>query len=124
DGLACDGRPSARATDAICAFPTCSFTDFVRPTRGACMMNVLGQPYCPVCREAVVRALYRSVGDDLIVDADPPVGSDVRVEDGATRAFHVETVGPDAGLTYTWRHAGKVVHEGPDLVVGGDTPVC
>ena len=40
-------------------FPECSYTDYYRPTNDACRMMQLGVPFCVVCRESLVRTIYR-----------------------------------------------------------------
>lgn len=122
-GLTCDGRPQAEDADAVCAFPVCSFDDWVRPTQGGCLMHALQDRYCPVCREAIVRALWRAT-DGAGPTATPPPGTRVRVAEGESVAFSVDArVGSDA-LDVVWSSDGRVVGEGPSFTLTRGAGVC
>lgn len=98
----------------IGTYPTCSFTNWVRPTPGACMMNALQPEYCPVCREHIVRQLYRHLGNAFTTSVSPPEGERVRLREGESQTFTAVAIEPPDGLTWTWELDGEVVAEGVD----------
>ncbi|MCB9682704.1 MAG: hypothetical protein H6733_14660 [Alphaproteobacteria bacterium] len=121
---ACDGRDGAVSADMVCAYPTCSFSNWVRPTAGSCMMYALQDGYCPVCQEDVIKALYKALDGHVVTSADPEVGSKVVVDEGQEQLFTVDVAGPADGLQWTWTNKGKTVGTGPDFVLDGDQKVC
>ncbi len=44
-------------TPDIGTFPGCSYGNYYRPTDNYCMMNILKDFYCPVCREGITRTI-------------------------------------------------------------------
>ncbi len=119
----CDGREGGNERDAICAYPTCSFTDWVRPTKSACMMNALQDAYCPVCREAIVQGLWAEVGGPLL-SASPAPDTTVRLDAQAQQAFHVEHLVPSGQAEVVWTLGGEVLGTGPDLTILGSDQQC
>lgn len=91
-----------RDGDAIDAYAACSYTNAWRPTRTSCLMNTLQYGYCPVCREQAVRAIYRQIGSDLIVSADPPEGEPVRLRKGEHQDFAIELLDTPGHLVTLW----------------------
>lgn len=122
-GLRCDGRPEARGAGAVCAFPVCSFEDWVRPTQGGCMMHALQDAYCPVCREAVVRALWRAT-DGAGPTAIPAPGSPVEVAAGETVVLTVDDGIGSEGLEVVWSSGGREVGTGPSFALTREADVC
>jgi hypothetical protein len=120
-GLRCDGRDTARG--GVCAFPVCSFEDWVRPTQGGCMMHTLQDRYCPVCREAVVRALWRAM-DGEGPTATPPPGTRITVEAGGTQTVAVDADLGSDGLDVVWSSGGRELGEGPTFEVTHGGGVC
>lgn len=120
----CDGRDGANQANFVCAYPACSFNDWVRPTFNGCMMNQLQDGYCPVCREAIVKAVYQGLGGAMIGSADPPADEPLRLEEGDEVLFTVDAVGPQDGLSWTWRHGDTVLATGPDFTLSADDKVC
>ncbi|MCB9791805.1 MAG: hypothetical protein H6741_03675 [Alphaproteobacteria bacterium] len=57
----------------VSAFRPCTYENLYRPTDAACMMNVLQDDYCPVCREQVVLGIYGRL-PALIQGAEPAPG--------------------------------------------------
>ncbi len=122
-GVDCDGRAGGNKHDAICAYPTCSFTDWVRPTKSACMMNALQDAYCPVCREAIVQGLWAEVGGPLL-SATPAPDATVKLDTQAQQAFHVEHLVPGGRAEVVWTLGGQVLGTGPDLTILGSDQQC
>ncbi len=42
-------------TQGVGMFDGCSYNNYFRPTYNGCMMNILKDTYCPICREAIVK---------------------------------------------------------------------
>jgi hypothetical protein len=83
------------------------------------MMRTLQAGYCPVCREQVVKALYREAPEARVSSVSPPSGK-VDVPREGLITFEVE---PEASfgvpLDVTWKDAeGNVLGEGTSLQVG------
>ena len=57
--------------DRPCAWPVCSFTNWVRPTRSSCAMHTLQDHFCPVCQQAILTEMVRELGGVQISDASP-----------------------------------------------------
>jgi hypothetical protein len=94
-------------------YPGCSFTNWVRPTAGSCMMMTLQSRYCPVCREHLVRSMYAAVGGP-IEDVTPSLDEKVVLRSGQTQTFSAVTIAPRAGLEWEWVLDGEVVSTDPD----------
>jgi hypothetical protein len=90
------------------AFQGCSFSDWIRPTAGSCMMNVLRDDYCPICREHIVKEIYEQVKGGIVANASPEVGETIRLKAGESTTVSVETIGPGDGVV-TWFLDGEVV---------------
>lgn len=83
------------------AFPGCTYTNRVRSTLSSCMMLTLQDRFCPICREQIVRAMYREVGGP-IETTDPPSSEVVRLRAGESRVFQATTLEPKTGLEWEW----------------------
>ncbi len=94
----------------------CSFQSWVRPTPGSCMMNVLQDDYCPVCREHIVRSIYEKLQGGMVVSSSPEVGERVVIGEGEEVTFSVESLGPETGLEYSWTLGDDVIAEGTTAV--------
>ncbi|MEO8671604.1 MAG: M64 family metallopeptidase [Tahibacter sp.] len=76
-----------------------------RPVDNQCLMRFLGQPFCPVCREAYLRKLYKggfgapSSGIDLIEPGSesPPSATVVNYAAGSNRVFQATLLAPSIG---------------------------
>lgn len=113
----------------IGAYPVCSFTNWYKPSRNACLMETLfafdpeqGErvptEYCPVCREAVVRILYSRLGGELLSTVSPEPGSRLREAKGETIAFDLETPLPPESLVWEWSLDGEILAEDdPDFTL-------
>jgi len=91
-------------------------TGWYRP-RFDCKMRTLGMPFCEVCREQIVRAIYDKVRpwDDV-----RPAGELLHANAGHTLRFEVDLVEPVSGaLAVTWLTNGVPVagSSGPVLVL-------
>jgi hypothetical protein len=77
-----------------------------RPVESACKMKNLGQPFCPVCSEGLVRAFWNLPNTHLIDDAAPP--SNVQASACAATTFSVTTptLTPST-LTFAWTLDGQ-----------------
>jgi len=102
--------------DGVDAYETCSYTNLWRPTENGCLMRTLQDGYCPVCREAAVRALYTRV-PSLVVAVDPPVDTPVDARGSLDPEISVETVVPADQLTFVWTLNGAPIpgETGPTL---------
>lgn len=120
-GVDCDGRDGAQRPGAICAYPVCSFTDWVRPSQGACMMHTLQDHYCPACTEAIIESLWEATGGALDA-ALPEPGTPVRLEAGESETFSVQTLLPD--LEVVWTLGDRVLGTGNELVLDGSSDLC
>lgn len=105
-------------TGGVSAFTECSFSDAVRPTHDDCMMRTLQDGYCPVCREAVVKALYRQAPAELANFSPDPGALSLGEGDTVTlRADPAASFGVDWSIT--WKDAeGNVLGTGPSLDLG------
>lgn len=100
------------------AYPVCSYTNLVRPTDNACMMNTLQDRYCPVCREQAVLAIYSHI-PRIISLTDPPEGTIDGVE-GTPLRFSATVLGPDDGsLSLAWTLGEELVGEGTSVELPG-----
>jgi hypothetical protein len=97
----------------IGVYPTCSFTNWVRPTPGNCMMNSLQRGWCPVCREHMVKQMYRRLGHNFTTSADPPPDRSVRIREGESVTFTVEALAPSTGLSWEWSMDGELLSTDP-----------
>ncbi|MCB9673821.1 MAG: hypothetical protein H6737_01815 [Alphaproteobacteria bacterium] len=76
------------------AWPGCTYSNLFRPTDSGCRMRELDGPFCPVCREALVRALHAHLPPLLEAPATAAPGEAV-------------TVGSYAGTTVEWSVDGE-----------------
>lgn len=106
----------------IGTFPGCSFSDWLKPTQGTCMMEALQDRYCPVCREHIVQTLYKATGGNLVQKAEPPAGAAINL-DGGTQTFNVTALNVPTGLTWTWTLDGKVVSHSPNTFILDKRPL-
>jgi MYXO-CTERM domain-containing protein len=111
-------------TDGIGTFAGCSFDDWVRPTQGACMMRALQDAYCPVCREAITRALYRPLGGVLATDASPAPDTPVRITKQAGATFSVTPRFGEDILAVDWSVDDTPLGEGARLDLTAEDAVC
>jgi MYXO-CTERM domain-containing protein len=105
-------------------------TGFYRPVDTACKMQSLGQPFCPVCAEALVRSFWNLSNVHLIDEAVP--AADVKSTSCVAQTFTVKTptIAPSS-LSFSWTIDGhaelnsaaslviaaSAVSEGPHTVV-------
>jgi hypothetical protein len=59
--------------EGVDAFPVCGFSDYFRPTDESCLMNVLQDEFCVVCREAIARTIYDHLTTTILA-TDPADG--------------------------------------------------
>ena len=59
--------PSPATFTGVGLFEGCRYrtTGIYRPVSTACLMNALGQPFCPVCTEALVLSFYNRVAGSV-----------------------------------------------------------
>lgn len=108
----------------IGAFPTCSFSNWVRPTASSCLMNNLYDGYCPVCREHIVKVLHRKMGSRMVERAEPAEGSEVVLGPEQQLTFSVVAALPSHGVSYEWSLDGVVLSTEPTLTLSGaDQPL-
>ena len=76
-------------------------TGFYRPVDTACKMQSLGQPFCPVCAEALVRSFWNLANVHLIDEAVP--ATDVVSSKCVAETFSVKTpaIAPST-LNFAW----------------------
>jgi hypothetical protein len=101
------------------AFEICSFSDYYRPTDTSCAMGALQDQLCVVCREQLVRRIYRLVGSLLVDAAEAP---DAPLEPGGQVTLWVEPL-PLGGdpVAVTWeRDDGTVLGSGPSIEIPAD----
>jgi hypothetical protein len=93
-------------------------TGMYRPTDTQCLMQFLGQPLCPVCRQEYVRTLYRggfgvpAGGIDLIEPGteSPATTSPVAYAMGTSQDFHASLLQPTIGtLAVQWYLDGSPI---------------
>ncbi|MEO7432471.1 MAG: M64 family metallopeptidase, partial [Dokdonella sp.] len=93
-------------------------TGMYRPVDTQCLMQFLGKPFCPVCRQEYVRTLYRggfgvpATGIDLIEPGSesPATTPPVNYAAGSTRVFQVTLLRPTVGtLAIQWLLDGAPV---------------
>ena len=98
------------------AFEECSFTDYYRPTEAACTMHTLQDAFCVVCREQLMRRIYRHV-DTILTGSS--AGPAAELEPGDDLELWVVTL--DLGgdpVSVRWeRDDGAVLGTGPNLNV-------
>ncbi len=90
-----------------------------RPVDSQCQMRMLGQPFCPVCRQEYVRKLYAggwgvpSGGISPIEpgSASPPTTQPVDYVPGTLRTFSVDLLWPSVGTldTQWWLDGVRIV---------------
>lgn len=117
DPAACDGR--RLPADGVCAFPVCSFDDWVRPTFDSCMMRELQDAYCPACREAIVVGLLEAA-DGRLAEADPAPGTTIVPVRGQRVQISATARAPLSTLKATWTLDGAPLGEGLDLDVAAE----
>jgi len=125
DGPNCSCNPDALPWDhwldlpSVDAYPTCSYTNYHRPTSNDCMMRSLQDQYCPVCREQAVLAIYGQL-PGMVASTEPPQGP-VAVEPGEVLTFSAQLLGPDDAPVAIWLLDGEPVGEGTSLTLEGDS---
>ncbi|MEZ4319244.1 MAG: M64 family metallopeptidase [Myxococcota bacterium] len=112
----------------IGAFERCTYTNLYRPTESGCRMRELDGPFCPICREALVRSLVAHLPPLLVAPAEVAPGSSVSVEaaadatvewraDDAVFATGLTATLPTCGtITVTARVASDWVRDDPEQV--------
>ena len=100
---------------AVGSYQGCSFRNWVRPTPGHCMMQQLQDSFCPICQEAIVRALYRGLDGEIIQSAEPQIGDKVVTELGESVLFTPEVLGASDTLSFTWVLDGEVLSTDPEF---------
>lgn len=100
-------------------YPSCSFTDWDRPTPSQCLMNVLDHDWCPVCREAIIERIYTELGGQIVVDASPPVGERVVLSADDSLTFSVDALPPDDVAEITWSSGGTELGTGASFTLTG-----
>jgi len=99
------------------SFTGCTWSDWYRPTRDGCIMNVLEEDYCVVCREQVVLAIHRHI-PDLIVGRDPDTSDYIPLTALSEVTLSVDVLEPaDEPLYVTWRwvERDEILAEGPGV---------
>jgi MYXO-CTERM domain-containing protein len=94
-------------------------TGFYRPVDTACKMQSLGEPFCPVCAEALVRSFWNLTNVHLIDDAVP--AADVKSATCVAQTFTVKTpvIAPST-LSFSWTVDGHAeLDSAASLVVAG-----
>ncbi|HLL53713.1 MAG TPA: M64 family metallopeptidase, partial [Myxococcaceae bacterium] len=91
---------STGSAQAIGAYEGCRYktTGVYRPKDGTCLMKVLGQPYCSVCAEAMVRTFYNLASP---VDTFSPSRSQTDVTTCGPVTFSVTTPMPGT-FSFLW----------------------
>jgi hypothetical protein len=89
---------------------------FYRPVDSACKMHSLGQPFCPVCAEALVRSFWNLSNVHLIDEAVP--AADVNSTTCVAQTFTVRTPLIDpSSLSFSWTVDGHVEMNGTASLV-------
>lgn len=101
------------------SYPGCSFANWSRPTRSGCLMNALQPGFCPVCREQVVRTLYRKLAGRFVRSESPARGTAITLTEGQTQDFSVDVYAPPAGVEITWEYDGEVIGAGATYTLDG-----
>jgi len=99
------------------SFTGCLWTDWYRPTRDACIMNVLEADYCVVCREQVVLAIHSHI-PDLILSRSPDTDDYIPLTALSEVTLSVELLEPaDEPLHVAWRwvERDEILAEGPGV---------
>jgi len=92
-------------SDGVGAFSPCSYSDYFRPTDEACMMNILQDTFCVVCRESLVRTIYGHLDRLIQNEASEPLS----LEEGGSLVLSVEVLDiAGSPLHATW------LREAPD----------
>jgi MYXO-CTERM domain-containing protein len=78
-----------------------------RPVASACKMRSLGNPFCPVCSEALVRSFWNLENVHLIDRVSP--AADLAETTCVDATFSVETpdIAPGSTLTFSWTVDGE-----------------
>jgi len=75
-------------------------TGWYRPTYSSCVMNFLGQPFCPVCSEALVLAIYQKVRP---IDSFSPASTYLLTTNTQPLSFSVNLLQPVShSLSVQW----------------------
>jgi hypothetical protein len=77
-----------------------------RPVESTCKMRTLGQPFCPVCSEGLVRALWNLPNTRLIDDAIPPGDVQANACIESTLSVTTPAIMPST-LTFSWSVDGQ-----------------
>lgn len=98
----------------IGTFSGCSFSDWVKPSQGTCMMEALQDRYCPVCREHMVRSLYQATGGNLLETVEPRPDQTVTLGEGDSQTFSATTLILPGGMRWLWAIGGVEASTTPD----------
>ena len=90
-----------RSQAGVGAFTGCQYGDYFRPTESECVMRTIGKPYCPVCREHLVRRLFQRAGR-LALSTSP--STNTLVQGPSTLA--VTPLLDDPSVHYEWDRDG------------------
>ncbi|MCP4871771.1 MAG: hypothetical protein GY898_23950 [Proteobacteria bacterium] len=104
------------ASPGVGAFEVCSFSDYYRPTDSECTMNALQDQFCVVCREQLMRRIYRHVDTLLAGSSDGPGAT---LEPGSSLELWVATLelgGEPVAVSWV-RNDGTELGTGPALDV-------
>ncbi len=106
-----------RDQPAVDAWLECTYDNYYRPTNTACLMRVLQDAFCPVCKEHVVKQIYSTI-PTLFGSASPAPPGPVVILPASPQTFTVTTLGPDDDSeTVTWTLDGQWVGAGPQLTI-------
>jgi len=96
------------------AFEVCSYSDYYRPTDAACTMNALQDQFCVVCREQLMRRIYRHV-ESVLVNASGGPTEPLEI-DGSTQLWVSTLALGGEPVAVTWeRDDHTVLGTGPNL---------
>jgi IgA Peptidase M64 len=77
-----------------------------RPVESACKMRSLGQPFCPVCSEGLVRSFWNLPNTHLVDDAEPAGNVQTSACTATTLSVTTPAITPST-LTFTWTIDGQ-----------------
>jgi hypothetical protein len=82
-------------------------------------MNSLQPAYCPVCREHIIKTIYRRLQARIMLAAQPVSRSTVRIRQGEAQTFSVSALQPSQGLSWEWSIDGELLSTEETLTVDG-----
>lgn len=86
----------------------------LKPVNGACMMEFLNQPFCPVCIEETIETIYERISP---LETTLPAVADVEFM-GNDLDFAITTIKPIPNtLTYEWELNGQPLVTGTEEVI-------